>query len=76
MFIGGYVLRFFGTVLILLYEIIVAMILRKKIPSFKEIWSAPYTGNIYSSISGELLQKIIGFIFILLLIALNYYFHW
>jgi hypothetical protein len=70
MFIGGYLLRFLGAIIIYLYELVVALIFKRKIPTFREIWSAPYGKNFYSSVTDELLQKGIGFIFLMLIFYL------
>jgi hypothetical protein len=55
-----YILRFFGAIIIYLYEVAVSLLMRKKNPSFIQVWSK---GN-------ELQQKGVGFIFIMLLLFL------
>lgn len=70
MFIGGYFLRFLGTIIILLYEIIVSLILGKKIPSFTDLWSVSNTGDYSGPVTNELKQKIVGFIFLILFILI------
>jgi hypothetical protein len=72
MFIGGYFLRFIGTCIIYLYEISVAFIQKKKIPSFKDVWSIPNANDFFSSVSFELKQKLVGFIFLILVFILMY----
>jgi len=66
MFIGGYFLRFLGTVILLLYQIIICLILGKKAPSFMDVWSTPNTDDYSGTVTNELKQKIIGFIFLML----------
>jgi len=57
-----YILMFIGTIFIYLYEVVAAILLRKKAPSFKKVLSK---GN-------ELRQKGVGCIFIMLLLLLIY----
>ena len=73
MFIGGYLLRFLGAIIIYIYEFVISIATRKNVKSFKDILAAPYDEDITSSVSNELLQKFIGFIF---LIVLLFFFVW
>jgi hypothetical protein len=71
---GGYFLRFLGSIIIYLFEIIMGFLFKRKIPSFKDVWSAPYNANMPLSVTSELKQKMIGFGFILFLLILIHYF--
>jgi hypothetical protein len=55
-----YLLKFIGTIIIYLYEGVISLILRKKVSSFKEIWSN----------QSVLLLKMAGFLFIMFLVLL------
>jgi len=63
MFYGGYFLRFTGTIFIYLYKLLSSLILGKKVRSFKNVWSN----------SDELLQKMIGFAFIMVSLFLLFH---
>lgn len=60
MFIGGYFLRFLGTIVLYLYGNVLSLIRTQKFVSFKEVWSTPNNNEFYGSVSAELLQKMLG----------------
>jgi hypothetical protein len=75
MFVGGYFLRILGCFILFLFNLILSILLRKRIIPFKEIWSAPYRTDVFlSKVSSELFQKLVGFFFIIFLILLVHFF--
>lgn len=74
MFIGGYILRFFGTIVLYLYHKVLSIADRQNVLTFKEVWAMPYNNGFYGSVSAELLQKMIGVgVFILLAFIMHFF---
>jgi hypothetical protein len=71
MIIGGYLLRFLGTIIIYVYLFVFSLILKKEKPSFKAIFLNKYDrDDPYSNFSSEFSIKIIGFLFIIFILLL------
>jgi hypothetical protein len=74
MFIGGYFLRLLGTIVIYFYEMTISFFKWRKPYSFKEVWNAPYNDDFFRGVSAELLQKMLGFLFIVLILIIIHFF--
>jgi len=70
MFYGSILFRFLGVIIILIYRNLFALIKKKKVISFGEVWSISNNSDPVNAFSYEMICIIIGVIFILIIVFL------
>jgi len=64
MFYGSVVFRFFGALVLWMFDFFYSLLVRKKIKTFREIWIGPESDDFADHSAYELKQIIIGVIFL------------
>ncbi len=57
MLLGGYIIKFFGSILLFCCAIVIALIKNKTLPSFKEVWLGTYKGDLYGVVATILFKN-------------------
>ncbi len=70
MIYGAFIFRFFGVLVLWVFDAFYSLLIRKKIKTFREIWIGPKSDDFADHAAYELKQIIIGVIFILICCSL------